>query len=142
MAMDVSVHSYLRLIRLAEPMMQNGGTCMTVSFYGSEEVVEDYNIMGPVKAALESVHALCRRRAWRQDDLRQRALSGTAGDSGRVRHRPFRRDAGRCRRARARPITLARIEDIGAYAAFLASEEARNVTGATVKIDGGYSIMG
>ena len=55
MAMDTSVHSFLRMIRRAEPLMSAGGACMTVSFYGSEKVVEHYNIMGPVKAALEAV---------------------------------------------------------------------------------------
>ena len=54
-AMDISVHSFIRMVRQAEPMMPHGGTCMTVSFYGAEKVVEHYNIMGPVKAALESV---------------------------------------------------------------------------------------
>lgn len=53
-AMDISVHSFIRMVRHAEPMMPHGGTCMTVSFYGSEKVVEHYNVMGPVKAALES----------------------------------------------------------------------------------------
>ena len=54
LAMDVSVHSFLRLIRRAEPLMPEGGTCMTVSFYGAERVVAHYNLMGPVKAALEA----------------------------------------------------------------------------------------
>ncbi|OYW52641.1 MAG: enoyl-ACP reductase, partial [Hyphomicrobium sp. 12-62-95] len=54
-AMDISVHSFIRMVRQAEPMMPHGGTCITVSFYGAEKVVEHYNIMGPVKAALESV---------------------------------------------------------------------------------------
>lgn len=54
-AMDISVHSFIRMVRHAEHLMPNGGTCMTVTFYGSEKVVENYNVMGPVKAALESV---------------------------------------------------------------------------------------
>ncbi|OYW53186.1 MAG: enoyl-ACP reductase, partial [Hyphomicrobium sp. 12-62-95] len=54
-AMDISVHSFIRMVRQAEPMMPQGGTCITVSFYGAEKVVEHYNVMGPVKAALESV---------------------------------------------------------------------------------------
>ena len=54
LAMDVSVHSFLRMIRLAEPLMPEGGTCLSVSFFGSSRVVRDYNMMGPVKAALES----------------------------------------------------------------------------------------
>ena len=54
LAMDISVHSFLRMIRRAEPLMPQGGTCMTVSFQGSDKVVEHYNMMGPVKAALEA----------------------------------------------------------------------------------------
>ncbi len=54
MAMDVSCHSFIRMARLAEPLMTQGGCLLTVTFYGSEKVVTDYNLMGPVKAALES----------------------------------------------------------------------------------------
>jgi enoyl-[acyl-carrier protein] reductase I len=60
LAMDISVHSFLRMVRLAEPLMREGGTCMAVSFFGSARVVRNYNMMGPVKAALESaVRRLC-----------------------------------------------------------------------------------
>ncbi len=52
MAMDVSCHSFIRVARLAEPLMTNGGCLLTVTFYGAERAVEDYNLMGPVKAAL------------------------------------------------------------------------------------------
>ena len=52
--MDVSCHSFIRMARLSEPLMTCGGCLLTVTFYGSEKVVEDYNLMGPVKAALES----------------------------------------------------------------------------------------
>jgi enoyl-[acyl-carrier protein] reductase I len=52
-AMDISVHSFIRMARLAEPLMQGGGCLLTVSHYGAEKVVDHYNIMGPVKAALE-----------------------------------------------------------------------------------------
>jgi enoyl-[acyl-carrier protein] reductase I len=139
LAMDVSVHSFLRMIRLAEPLMPLGGTCMTVSFYGAERVVENYNIMGPVKAALEavvryaaaelgpkgiSVHALS------PGPLRTRAASGIADFD----------DLLNAAAARAPTHMLASIEDVGAYAAFLASREARNVTGGVHPIDGGYSI--
>ncbi len=54
MAMDVSCHSFIRMAKLAEPLMPNGGCLLTVTFYGSEKVVAEYNLMGPVKAALES----------------------------------------------------------------------------------------
>ena len=53
-AMDISCHSFIRMARLSEPLMQDGGCLLTVTFYGGEKVVQDYNLMGPVKAALES----------------------------------------------------------------------------------------
>jgi len=140
-AMDISVHSFVRLVRRAEPLMPKGGTCMTVSFYGAEKVVENYNVMGPVKAALESitrymaaelgpkgisVHALS------PGPLKTRAASGIAHFDELLN------------RAAADTPThlLATIEDVGAYAAFLASDEAFNVTGAVHYIDGGYHIVG
>ncbi|MEM6678796.1 MAG: enoyl-ACP reductase FabI [Pseudomonadota bacterium] len=141
MAMDVSVHSFLRMIKRAEPLMPNGGTCMTVSFQGANKVVENYNIMGPVKAALEaatryaaaelgpkgiSVHALS------PGPLKTRAASGIASFDELL-------DAAA---QRAPTHQLATIEDIGAYAAFLASREASNVTGGVHPIDGGYGIIG
>ena len=55
LAMDVSCHSFIRMAKLAEPLMTAGGCLLTLTFYGSEKVVEHYNVMGPVKAALESV---------------------------------------------------------------------------------------
>lgn len=140
-AMDVSVGSFIRLIRASEPLMADGGTCMTVSFYGSEKVVDHYNIMGPVKAALESVtkytaaelgpkgisvHALS------PGPLKTRAASGIAHFDALMQ------DAA----DRAPTHHLATIEDVGAYAAFLASDAARNVTGGVHYIDGGYHIVG
>lgn len=140
-AMDVSVHSFLRMVRRAEPLMPEGGTCMTVSFYGSEKVVEHYNVMGPVKAALEatvryvaaelgekgiSVHALS------PGPLKTRAASGIAEFDELLE----------AAAARAPTHMLATIEDVGAYAAFLASREAANVTGGVHLIDGGFSIVG
>jgi enoyl-[acyl-carrier protein] reductase I len=54
MAMDVSCHSFIRMAKLAEPLMTKGGSLLTVTYMGSEQVVEHYGLMGPVKAALES----------------------------------------------------------------------------------------
>ena len=141
MAMDISVHSFLRMIRRAEPLMPNGGTCMTVSFFGAQRVVEHYNIMGPVKAALEagvryaaaelgpkgiSVHALS------PGPLKTRAASGIDHFDEMLREAA----------ARAPTHHLASIEDVGAFAAFLASSEAANVTGGVHYIDGGHHIIG
>ncbi len=138
-AMDVSVHSFLRMIRLAEPLMPQGGTCMAVSFYGAEKVVEHYNVMGPVKAALESVVRYVAA------ELGPRGISVHALSPGPLRTRAasgidafdeLLDEAAR----RAPTHMLASIEDVGAYAAFLASREAANVTGGVHPIDGGYSI--
>lgn len=141
LAMDISVHSFLRMVKRAEPLMPGGGTCMTVSYQGAGRVIDNYNIMGPVKAALESVtrylaaelgpkgvsvHALS------PGPLRTRAASGIA-------HFDDLLDAAA---ARAPTHQLATIEDVGAYCAFLASEEAKNVTGGVHFIDGGYNIVG
>ena len=140
-AMDISVHSFLRLIRKAEPLMPDGGTCMTVSFMGAQKVVDNYGVMGPVKAALEattryaaaelgpkgiSVHALS------PGPLKTRAASGIAEFDSLLS------DAAE----RAPTHQLATIDDVGAYAAFLASRAAFNVTGGVHQIDGGYSIIG
>lgn len=139
LAMDVSVHSFLRMIRLAEPLMSAGGTCLSVSFFGASRVVEHYNMMGPVKAALESavryaaaelggkgisVHALS------PGPLKTRAASG-------IGHFDEMLNAAA---DRAPMHVLASIEDVGAVAAFLASREAKNITGGVHAIDGGYSI--
>lgn len=140
-AMDISVHSFIRMVRMAEPMMPAGGTCMTVTFYGSEKVVEHYNIMGPVKAALDSatrymaaelgpkkvsVHALS------PGPLKTRAASGLSDFDHMMAQAA----------QRAPTHHLASIEDVGAYAAFLASGEASNLTGGIHYIDGGYHILG
>lgn len=140
-AMDVSVYSFIRMVRCAEPMMPNGGTCMTVSFYGSEKVVDHYNIMGPVKAALESV------TRYMAAELGPKKISVNALSPGPLKTRAASGIAEfdeLLERAAARAPTqeLATIEDVGAYAAFLASREAGNVTGGVHYIDGGYHIRG
>lgn len=140
-AMDVSVHSFIRMARLAEPLMTDGGCLMNVSFYGSEKVVEHYNLMGPVKAALEAttrylaaelgpkgirVHSLS------PGPLKTRAASGID-----------RFDELLARAADRAPMrNQVTIDDVGAYAAFLASDGAKAVTGGIEYIDGGYSIVG
>ena len=66
LAMEVSCWSFIRMAKLAEPLMKDGGTLSTMTYYGSQMVVENYNIMGPVKAALEVGDTLSRRRTWTQ----------------------------------------------------------------------------
>ena len=140
-AMDISVYSFIRLVRWAEPLMMQGGVCMTVSFLGAERVVEHYNIMGPVKAALEST-ARYMAAELAPKKIRVHALSPgplkTRAASGIDHFDELLNEAA----ARAPTHQLASIEDVGAYAAFLASAEAANVTGGIHYIDGGYHIVG
>ena len=139
LAMDVSVHSFLRMIRLAEPLMPEGGTCLSVSFFGSSRVVRDYNMMGPVKAALESSVRYAAAELGKQG-IRVHALSPgpltTRAASGIDHFDEMLVQAA----ARAPTHQLVTIEDVGAMAAFLASDEARNLTGGVHDIDGGLSI--
>jgi len=140
-AMDVSVHSFIRMVRRAEPLMPDGGTCMTVTFYGSEKVVENYNIMGPVKAALESV------TKYIAAELGPKGISVHALSPGPLKTRAAsgidRFDEMLEQAAASAPMhQLVSIEQVGAYAAFLASAEAGNITGGVHYIDGGYHIVG
>ena len=139
-AMDVSVHSFIRMARLAEPLMREGGCILTVSYYGAEKVVDHYNIMGPVKAALEgTVRYLAaelgpkgiRVNALSPGPLKTRAASGIDHfdnliDEARVRS-PARQ--------------LVSIDDVGAIAAGLVSALARNVTGNIAYVDAGHHVM-
>ena len=139
LAMDISVHSFLRMIKLAEPLMVNGGCCLSVSFFGSSRVVEHYSMMGPVKAALESATRYAAAELG-EKGIRVHALSpgplATRAASG-IDHFDELLDVAA---ARAPTHQLASIEDVGAVAAFLASNEARNLTGGVHDIDGGFSI--
>jgi enoyl-[acyl-carrier protein] reductase I len=138
-AMDVSVHSFLRMLRLAEPLMKGGRTALTVSFSGATRVVRSYNLMGPVKAALESTvrYAAAELGA---NGITVHALSpgplATRAASGIDHFDELMADAIE----RAPTHRLVTIEEVGAFAAFLCSEGARGVTGGVHEIDGGYSI--
>ncbi len=139
-AMDISVHSFIRLLRRAEPLMSEGGSALTLSFYGAQKVVSTYNIMGPVKAALE---ATTRELA---SELGAKGITVNALSPGAMLTRAaggiaafdaMMEDAV----ARAPLRRLATIEDVGAAAVFLASEGGRNITGTTLHIDAGFHIM-
>lgn len=140
-AMDVSCHSFIRMARLAEPLMKDGGSLLTMSYLGADEVVANYGLMGPVKAALESsVRYLAselgpqgiRVNAVSPGPLATRAASGIADFdqllAQAVERAPLRR--------------LVEIEDVGALCAFLASDAARSITGDTLYVDAGFRILG
>jgi len=141
MAMDVSCHSFVRMARLAAPLMEHGGTLLATSYYGAEKVIGHYNLMGPVKAALEAVVRQLavelgpqhiRVHALSPGPVRTRAASGIAAF-----------DELLDQAARRSPEhTLVSIEEVGAVAAGLVSDLARGMTGNVVFVDAGYHIMG
>jgi enoyl-[acyl-carrier protein] reductase I len=141
MAMDVSCHSFMRMARLAEPLMHDGGTLFTMSYYGAEKVIEHYNVMGPVKAVLESaVRYLAYELGPR--GVRVHAISPgpvmTRAASG-IDHFDELMEAAAKRAPERRLVS---IEDVGAATAFLATDYAKLITGETVYVDGGYHIVG
>lgn len=140
-AMDISCHSFARMARLAEPLMPEGGSLMTMSYIGAEEVIPDYGVMGPVKAALEaSVRYLAAELGPR--GIRVNAISpgplATRAASGIPNF-----DALLAQTARRAPLRrLVDIAEVGALCAFLAGDSARAITGTTLYVDAGYHILG
>ena len=140
LAMEVSCWSFIRMAKLAEPLMKSGGALFTMTYYGSQMVVEHYNIMGPVKAALESsarylaaelgpkgirVHAIS------PGPLKTRAASGITEFDQLLQKAE----------AKAPSRSLVSIQDVGVAVAFLGMDGARLITGETLYIDGGYHII-
>jgi enoyl-[acyl-carrier protein] reductase I len=138
-AMDVSCHSFLRMAKLAEPLMREGGTLLTVSFYGSSRVVEHYNLMGPVKAALESAVRYVAAELGPKG-IRAHAISPgpirTRAASGIDRFDELLADAA----ARVPARQLADIADVGQLARYLVSDAARRITGTVIPVDGGQHL--
>jgi enoyl-[acyl-carrier protein] reductase I len=140
-AMDVSCHSFVRMARLAAPLMTEGGAMFAMSYYGAQKVVPNYNVMGPVKAALE---ASCRYLAYElgPKDIRVHAVSPgplkTRAASGLKDFDLLLNEA----QQRAPLGELIDITDVGYSVAYLATPYARRVTGSTLYVDGGLNIMG
>jgi enoyl-[acyl-carrier protein] reductase I len=139
-AMDVSCHSFVRMARLAAPLMKNGGTMFAMSYHGATKVVPTYSVMGPVKAALE---ACCRYLAFELggNGIRVHAISPgplkTRAASGLKDFDLLLTEA-----AQRAPIgELVDTMDVGFTCAYLATPYARRVSGGTVYVDGGVNIM-
>jgi len=139
-AMDISCHSFIRMAKLATPLMTEGGTMFAMSYYGADRVVPNYNVMGPVKAALESA---CRYLAYELGPrgIRVHAISPgplkTRAASGLKDFELLLNEA-----ARKAPVgELVDIMDVGYACAYLATPFARRVTGGTVYVDGGANIV-
>jgi enoyl-[acyl-carrier protein] reductase I len=140
-AMDVSCHSFVRMAKLAAPLMTEGGTMFAMSYHGAQKVVPNYNVMGPVKAALE---AACRYLAFELGSkgirvhpispgpLKTRAASGLKDFDLLLNEAASRAPVGE----------LVDIDDVGFACAYLATPYARRMTGQTLYVDGGVNIMG
>ncbi len=140
LAMDVSCHSFLKMARLAEPLMTKGGCLLAVTFYGSERVVTHYNMMGPVKAALESAVR------YTAAELGAQGIRAHAISPGPIRTRAAsgidRFDELLVAAAASAPAQhLVDVDDVGALAAFLVSDGARHLTGTIIPVDGGQHLM-
>ncbi len=139
-AMDISCHSFVRMAKLATPLMIEGGTMFAMSYHGAKRVVPNYNVMGPVKAALEATcrylayelgHRRIRVHAVSPGPLKTRAASGLK-DFDLLLHDAVERA----------PIgELVDIMDIGFTCAYLATPFARRLTGSTVYVDSGRHIV-
>jgi enoyl-[acyl-carrier protein] reductase I len=139
-AMDISCHSFVRMARLAAPLMKDGGTMFAMSYYGANKVVPNYNVMGPVKAALE---ASCRYLAYElgKQGIRVHAISPgplkTRAASGLKDFDTLLNQAA----GRAPVGELVDIMDVGYACAYLATPYARRITGETMYVDGGVNII-
>jgi enoyl-[acyl-carrier protein] reductase I len=138
--MDVSCWTFIRMAHLAEPLMHEGGTLFTMTYYGSQMVVKNYNIMGVAKAALESaVRYLAAELG--PKGIRVHAISpgplATRAASGIPEFDELLEKA----KAKAPTQSLVSIDDVGVATAFLAHDAARLITGETLYVDGGYHII-
>ncbi len=140
LAMELSCWSFIRMAKLAEPLLKNGGTLFTMTYYGSQMVVENYNIMGPVKAALESATRYLAAELGPQG-IRVHAISPgplkTRAASGISEFDKLLQKA----QAKAPSRSLVSIDDVGVAVAVLAMNGAKLITGETLYIDGGYHII-
>src|SRR5215467_6938961 len=138
--LDVSCWTFIRMAKLAEPMMRRGGTLFTMTYYGSQMVVQNYNIMGVAKAALESaVRYLAAELG--PKGIRVHAISpgplATRAASGIPEFDELLEKA----KGKAPARSLVSIDDVGIATAFLAHDAARLITGDTLYVDGGYHII-
>ena len=141
-AMDISCHSFIRMAHLAEPLMaKNGGSLFTMSYYGAEKVVPNYGIMGAVKAALEaSVRYLSAELGAKK--IRVNAISPgpikTRAASGLSHFDDLLAEAAE----RAPTHQLTTVDEVGKTIAYLSADAVgRNITGQTIYIDGGFSVV-
>ena len=138
--MDVSCWSFMRMAHLAEPLMKNGGTLFTMTYYGSQMVVKNYNVMGVAKAALEAAVRYIAAELGPKG-IRVHAISpgplATRAASGIPEFDELMDKA----QSQAPTRSLVSIDDVGRATAFLALDGAKLITGGVTYVDGGYHIV-
>jgi enoyl-[acyl-carrier protein] reductase I len=138
--MEISCWSFIRMAQLAEPLMPQGGSLFTMTYYGSQTVVANYNIMGVAKAALEAAVRYIAAELGPKG-IRVHAISpgplATRAASGIPEFDELLDKA----KSKAPARSLVSIDDVGAATAFLAHDAARLITGEVLYIDGGYHII-
>ena len=140
-ALDTSAYSLVALARAARPLMTEGGSIMTMTYYGSERVIPRYNVMGVAKAALE---ASVRYLAY---DLGKNNIRVNAISAGPIKTLASRGISGfgEMLKEQAERAPLKRnvdVKEVAATAVFLASDAGSGITGETIYVDCGYNIMG
>jgi enoyl-[acyl-carrier protein] reductase I len=141
MAHDVSVYSLIAVSRAAAPLMEDGGSIITMTYYGAEKVVPHYNVMGVAKAALE-----CTVRYLAQD-LGRKKIRVNAISAGPIKTLAARgiSGLGEMLKAHAERAPLQRnveVSEVGSTGVFLASDASSGITGEVIYVDCGYNIMG
>jgi enoyl-[acyl-carrier protein] reductase I len=139
-AMDISCHSFIRMAKLAAPLMSEGGSLFAMSYHGANRVAPNYNVMGPVKAALE---ASCRYLAYELGPLGIRVHAISPGPL-KTRAASSLKDFDEMlnEAAQKAPIgELVDVMDVGFACAYLASDFARRITGGTIYVDGGVNVV-
>jgi enoyl-[acyl-carrier protein] reductase I len=140
-AHDVSVYSLIAVSRAASPLMEDGGSIITMTYYGAEKVVPHYNVMGVAKAALE-----CTVRYLAQD-LGRKNIRVNAISAGPIKTLAARGISGLSEmlKSHAERAPLQRnvdVKEVGSTGVFLASDASSGITGEVIHVDCGYNIMG
>jgi enoyl-[acyl-carrier protein] reductase I len=140
-AHDVSVYSLIAVSRAAAPLMEAGGSIMTMTYYGAEKVVPHYNVMAVAKAALE-----CTVR-YLANDLGPKKIRVNAISAGPIKTLASRgiSGLGEMLKAHAERAPLKRnvdVNEVGSTGVFLASDASSGITGETIYVDCGYNVMG
>ncbi|MGH9587399.1 MAG: enoyl-ACP reductase FabI [Acidobacteriaceae bacterium] len=140
-AHDISVYSLIALSRAAAPLMTDGGSIITMTYYGAEKVVPHYNVMGVAKAALEATVRYLAADLGKQN-IRVNAISAGPIKTLAARGIGGLSDMLKYHAERAPLHRNTEQSEVGNTAAYLASDLASGVTGETIYVDSGYNIMG